>query len=66
MGNVTNAESDWFVDATSGDLHLVATAIIDQAASLAEMTDDFDGDAWPIGSAPDVGADEYGTPPPPS
>jgi hypothetical protein len=66
MGNVTNAETSWFVDAPAGDLHLVATATdaIDQAETRADVTDDFDGDARPIGPAPDMGADEYGAPPP--
>lgn len=61
-GNVTEAESHWFVRASAGDLHLrgAAAAAIDQAASLAEVTDDYDGDTRPIGLAPDVGADEYG------
>ncbi len=61
-GNLTNAESHWFVRAASGDLHLqgIASAAIDRAASLAGVTDDFDGDARPIGPAPDVGADEHG------
>ena len=65
-GNVVDAQTSWFVDAASGDLHLrdTATAAIDQAASLADVSDDFDGDARPIGPAPDVGADEYGVPPP--
>ena len=65
-GNVTNAQSSWFVDAANADLHLVAsaTAAIDQAATLADVPDDFDGDARPIGPAPDVGADEYDFPPP--
>ncbi len=60
-GNVTNARSDWFVDASSGDLHLLptATSAIDRAAALAAVRDDFDGDARPLGPAPDVGADEY-------
>ncbi|MCK4449093.1 MAG: right-handed parallel beta-helix repeat-containing protein, partial [Anaerolineae bacterium] len=63
-GNVTNAQSNWFVDAAAGDLHLLSTATsaIDQAAPLAQVTDDFDGDMRPIGPAPDVGADEYGVP----
>jgi hypothetical protein len=66
VGNVTNAQESWFVDAAAGDLHLVntATAAIDQAATLAEVSDDFDGEARPIGAAPDVGADEYGIPAP--
>lgn len=68
VGNVTNAQTGWFVDTAAGDLHLRATATvaIDQAATLAQVTDDFDGDPRPIGSAPDVGADEYGTPAPPT
>jgi len=65
-GNLTNAQTSWFENAAVGDLHLVATATaaIDHAAALDDVTDDFDGDARPIGSAPDVGADEYGMPPP--
>jgi hypothetical protein len=64
--NVTNAQTSWFVNAAAGDLHLRATATdaIDQAATLDDVPDDFDGDARPIGPAPDVGADEYGVPPP--
>ncbi len=66
-GNVTNAQESWFADAAAGDLHLLATAAvaIDQAATLAEVTDDYDGEARPIGPAPDVGADEYGVSPSP-
>ena len=65
-GNVTNAQASWFVDATSGDLHLVptATSAIDQVTAPTGVTDDYDGDPRPIGAASDVGADEYGTPPP--
>ena len=64
-GNVTNAQGSWFANAAGGDLHLspVATEAIDQAASLPQVTDDYDGDGRPIGPAPDVGADEYGEPP---
>jgi hypothetical protein len=66
VGNITNAEVSWFVDAASADLHLISTAIaaIDQAATLADVSDDYDGDARPIGPLPDVGADEYGVSPP--
>ena len=65
-GNVTTAQSNWFVNAASGDLHLLSTATdaIDQGSPLAQVTDDYDGDARPIGPAPDVGADEYGVPSP--
>lgn len=66
-GNVTDAATDWFVNAAAADLHLraSATGAIDQATGLAQVTDDLDGDVRPIGSAPDVGADEYGLPPAP-
>jgi len=65
-GNITTAQSNWFVDAASGDLHLLPTAIsaIDQAAPLPQVTDDYDGEARPLGPAPDVGDDEYGVPSP--
>jgi hypothetical protein len=57
-----------FVDAAAGDLHLVAgaSAAIDQGVDLAAglCDDDIDGDARPLGGARDVGADEYGAPPP--
>jgi hypothetical protein len=68
LGNVTAADGSWFADAASADLHLsgTATGAIDRAATLADVTDDYDGDARPIGAAPDVGADEYGIPPPPT
>jgi len=68
IGNVTNAQGGWFVAPSAADLHLVstATAAIDRASPLAQVTDDFDGDARPIGAAPDVGADEYGISPPPA
>ena len=62
LGNVTNAQSGWFVNAATADLHLVAsaTAVINQAAPLPEVTDDYDG--HPRDTTPDIGADEY-TPP---
>lgn len=65
-GNVINAQPSWFLNAAAGDLHLAAsaTAVINQAAALADVPDDYDGDPRPIGPAPDVGADEHGLPPP--
>jgi len=65
-GSITDAQSSWFVEPATTDLHLVdvATAAIDHAAPLAQVNDDYDGDARPIGAAPDVGADEYGVSPP--
>ncbi len=62
LGNVTNAQPGWFVNAALGDLHLNAgvTAAIDQALPLGGVSDDFDGALRPGGDAPDIGADEYG------
>ncbi len=67
-GDVTNAQTSWFVNASAGDLHLLptASAAINHAAPLVDVLDDFDGFPRPIGSSPDVGADEYGPQPPSS
>jgi len=60
-GNVTTAQSSWFVDAAQADLHLLssATGAIDRAMPLPQVSADIDGDPRPDTSAPDVGADEY-------
>lgn len=61
QNNVTNAQSGWFVGAASGDLHLASgsiSTVVDQGQTLADVSDDFDGDSRPQGSAYDVGADE--------
>jgi hypothetical protein len=64
-GNLTAAQPAWFIAAAQGDLHLAAGApAIGQAATLADVGNDFDGDARPIGPAPDVGADEHRVPTP--
>ncbi len=59
--NLGNAPLTLFVDGANGDLHLVDTAVtaIDQAVTLAEVTDDVDGDGRYTGAAPDIGADEF-------
>jgi hypothetical protein len=68
VSNLDNASLSLFVDGTGGDLHLAATATdaIDQGVSVAPglCDDDFDGHTRPIGAARDIGADEYGVPPP--
>ncbi|HWB75784.1 MAG TPA: hypothetical protein VG755_12540 [Nannocystaceae bacterium] len=60
-GNVVDVGFGLFVDASAGDLHLVAgaTQAIDAGVSVAATppSDDFDGE--PRDDAPDVGADEY-------
>jgi hypothetical protein len=62
-GNLTSAQTSWFVDPANADLHLLSTVTkaIDQANSLTNITDDFDGEVRPFGRAPDIGADEYNT-----
>ncbi len=69
-GNLENAPLSLFADPGAGDLHLKSSAsqAIDQGASLpaAAAADDFDGDPRPIGSARDIGADEFGVPAPPA
>ena len=61
-GNLTTAQASWFVNAATGDLHLLPTAAdaIDEVTAPAEASGDIDGDLRPIGSASDIGADEYG------
>jgi hypothetical protein len=65
-GNLEAQPLSLFVDGANGDLHLAesADAAIDHGVllSVGLCDDDFDGDARPIGPAPDVGADEYGVP----
>jgi hypothetical protein len=45
-------------------LRASATPAIDHAAVLTEVPTDIDGDVRPIGTAPDVGADEASLDPP--
>jgi hypothetical protein len=61
--NVTTASGPWFVDPSSGDLHLSyeVPAAVDQGLTISGLTDDFDGDHRPRGAGIDVGADEYRT-----
>ena len=54
-----------FVSPAVADLHLqpTATDAIDQAATLASVINDFDGEARPQGPGYDVGADEFSSGP---
>ncbi|MAT40819.1 MAG: hypothetical protein CL609_00645 [Anaerolineaceae bacterium] len=60
-GNLTTAQSSWFVNAAAGDLHLKssATAAINQVSLPTGVSDDLDGQTRPNGSAADIGADEF-------
>ncbi len=62
--NYRSATASMFVNAPAADLHLVNSAltqsnVIDHASAFAAATDDFDLGNRPIGSAADIGADEY-------
>jgi hypothetical protein len=65
--NATTAASAMFVNAASGDLHLLASATnaIDQAPVLNSVTNDFDGERRPRGARSDLGADEFSSQTPP-
>ena len=61
-GNLLTATPSLFVDPAAGDLHLrpSATNIINQAAPLSTVTNDFDGELRPAPrTQPDLGADEF-------
>ncbi|GAB4526288.1 MAG: hypothetical protein Kow0063_00380 [Anaerolineae bacterium] len=69
-GNLEHQPLSTFLDGPGGDLHLAPSAAhaIDQGVEVAAglCDDDVDGDLRPIGPGRDVGADEYGVPPPPA
>ena len=50
--NVTSAQSSWFVNAATGDLHLaaIATAAIDKAAAHPSVATDYDAESRPQGA----------------
>lgn len=59
--NVTNAMGTWFVNRSSGDLHLASavSTVIDMGQAVAGLNDDFDGQSRPQGAGIDIGADEF-------
>ena len=57
-GNIVGSDP-LFVDYANRDLHVNGTSpAIDAASATITVSDDFDGDARPIGSTYDIGADE--------
>jgi len=61
--NHQGIQTAWFEDFNNADLHLTVAAelLIDAAVVLDEVPDDYDGHARPVGEAPDIGADEFGS-----
>ena len=61
--NITDATADMFVDLDAGDLHLLetATAAVNSAVSLDDVTDDYDGHTRPVDGTSEIGADETGS-----
>lgn len=59
--NYTSATPAFFVDYATGDLHLTSARaeVVNQAPALAEVPDDIDRRARPVGVAPDLGAHEW-------
>ncbi len=61
-GNIITADESWFVDAPSGNLHLISGTDAENAAvaiPAGNLIEDIDRESRPYGSASDVGADEY-------
>lgn len=60
-GNIESVQTRWFRSLTNGDLRLLpgATSVIDHGITLTDFSDDIHGESRPVGSAWDVGADEY-------
>lgn len=64
--NVTDAQAQWFVDPSAGDLHLVADVegVSDAEIPIANLTDVIDRQSRYINDGVDIGADEMDLTPP--
>ncbi len=59
--NITDAPLSWFISVPGGDLHLSypVTQVVDMGHPISGFVKDIDGDQRPLGTAMDIGADEY-------
>lgn len=59
--NITTALPTWFLNLSTGDLHLSGpiAGIIDKGIFINGLTDDLDKEPRPQGAGIDIGADEY-------
>lgn len=59
--NVVTATRSWFVNPSSGDLHLASRidGIIGAGQQISELTDDYDGQQRSLATGIDIGADQY-------
>ena len=61
LDNRTDAQAGWFLNATSGNLHLAISRaeVVDQGRTISTVTEDYDRNLRPQGAAYDIGADEF-------
>lgn len=62
--NVTDARSQWFVNAAAGNLRLSSPIpqVVGKGVMIAALKDDFSGNARPLETDPDIGADQWPAP----
>jgi hypothetical protein len=60
--NISDAQAEWFVSPSNGDLHLASgtiVSVVDKGTSINGLFADYDNNPRPQGTGIDIGADEY-------